>query len=43
MGLVILTIDKNLRKMRARARGQEELEIGELYASEKYSDISPIY
>jgi hypothetical protein len=41
MVLVILTTAKNRRKK--GNRGQEELEVGALCASEEYSDISPAY
>jgi hypothetical protein len=41
MVLVILTTDKNWRKK--ETQGQEELEDGTLYKSEKYSNISPVY
>jgi hypothetical protein len=41
MILVILRTDKNGRKK--ESRGEEELKAGTLYASEKYSNISPVY
>jgi hypothetical protein len=41
MVLVILTTDKNRRK--TESQGEEKLEVGTLYASEKYSNISSIY
>jgi hypothetical protein len=40
MVLVILTTNKNRQKN--ESWDQEELEVGALYASEKYSKISPV-